>query len=815
MFSPRAPNDTDADREAENRQFTLNSGAPVQEIAPAEDIPFTDIPRDPEIPPQPGEAPESTDKIILFETGRLTKPDAKQVEEVHARHAVLVHSLEEEGERQAEERQQAQIDDDYYHHLQWTVEDARVLQERGQAPLVFNESRAAIDWMCGTERRLRKDYKIRPREQSDEKNAEAKTKAFKYVDDVNNGPWHRSNCAKQMFTSGLGWLEEGINLDPEKELIFAGAEDWRRVFRDSRGREFDMSDSRYVFRRKIIDLDYAVALLPGSAQHLSAVAGRWGVEDDEADDVWYLGQKLTSAHHSAWANSSDSLFGDDYTVRRSGSAWDYGRRSSVELLEAWYRVPTRVKVFAGGPLFRKVFNPADPRHQQLQRDRTMMYETVKMQMRCMVMTKYQPCWDGASPYSHGRFPLIPMWGYRRGRDGLVYGSMRGMRDAQDDLNKRRSKALFALSATRTIVQKDKTGDMDIEDLRSELAKVNALVEVDGDVNQAIKVEQAMNMDQVRGNLDMAQGSIEHIRNAGGVSGESLGHETNATSGKAIGLKQEQSNMLTYELFDNFFLAFKLAGQQRLSNIEQFCNQEWTFRLDPQGQKPAEWVTVNKLNPLTGQYMDDITAAQADFIVDQQDYRATLAQAAMESMFNLLTAMAQFAPQVVLNLLDLVVDSSDVPGKEEWVARIRKMTGMRDPTKPPTPEEIAADKAKAEKEAEIEKITMDEAKAKVQVLLSKVNDQNAAKVMKNLTSLLSSIDAAAQMASMPGLASAADGIARSAGLVDETPNDPMVAQPPALPAPTTGPEGAVDGNGIPSELAGGALSAPETGAPAQF
>jgi hypothetical protein len=47
---------------------------------------------------------------------------------------------------------------------------------------------------------------------------------------------------------------------------------------------------------------------------------------------------------------------------------------------------------------------------------------------------------------------------------------------------------------------------------------------------------------------------------------------------------------------------------------------------------------------------------------------------MESMFQLLTAMAQFAPQVVLNLLDLVVDNADIPGKDEWVARIRKMTG---------------------------------------------------------------------------------------------------------------------------------------------
>ena len=46
-------------------------------------------------------------------------------------------------------------------------------------------------------------------------------------------------------------------------------------------------------------------------------------------------------------------------------------------------------------------------------------------LRVMVGTRYEPIWDGPSPYNHGRFPLIPMWGYRRGRDGMVYGAMRG------------------------------------------------------------------------------------------------------------------------------------------------------------------------------------------------------------------------------------------------------------------------------------------------------------------------------------------------------------------------------------------------------
>ena len=49
------------------------------------------------------------------------------------------------------------IDHDYYDHLQWREEDAQLLMDRGQAPLVFNESRQTIDWVSGMQKRMRMD----------------------------------------------------------------------------------------------------------------------------------------------------------------------------------------------------------------------------------------------------------------------------------------------------------------------------------------------------------------------------------------------------------------------------------------------------------------------------------------------------------------------------------------------------------------------------------------------------------------------------------------------------------------------------------
>ena len=181
------------------------------------------------------------------------------------RHRTLMDLLEYERDRQAEERMQMAIDEDYYDHLQWRPEDASVLMSRGQAPVVFNEARQTIDWIAGTEKRMRKDYKILPREPNDEQGAEIKTKVIKYTDDVNETQWHRSKAFKQAACAGLSWLEEGLNPDPEKEVIYSGMEDWRNVYRDSHSRSVDYNeDARYLFRRKVLDLDYATMLLPNA-----------------------------------------------------------------------------------------------------------------------------------------------------------------------------------------------------------------------------------------------------------------------------------------------------------------------------------------------------------------------------------------------------------------------------------------------------------------------------------------------------------------------------------------------------------------------
>lgn len=687
-------------------------------------------------------------------------------EEQKRRHGVLMDCLDDERDRQAEERQQAAIDEDFYDHLQWRREDAADLIARGQAPLVFNESRQTIDWIAGTQKRMRKDYKILGREKNDEQGAEVVTQVVKYTDDANLTPWHKSKAFKQASLSGLSWLEEGINPEPGEEIIYSGSEDWRNVYRDSRARGFDTKEYRYLFRRKQTDLDYAMALLPLAKQHLRNIATADEAVDE--NDIWYLGERLTGASDldvggeglpSSWRDRR-AFIGNDYT--------DKGRRSAVELLECWYRVPESVEVFNAGPLDGKVFNPAMEAHQQLKRDKHAMYRAVKMRMRVMIATKEQPLWDGASPFEHNEFSLIPVWGYRRYRDGLAYGAMRGMRDLQEDTNKRASKALWLLSSNRIVA--DVGAVEDVERAREEAARADGYIEKKQ--NKEFRFEKPMA--EIQGNLEMMDRNVQSMRNIGGVTNENLGRDTNAQSGIAIERKQDQGSLTTSELFDNFLLSNKMAGRIRLANIKQFKTKASIIRVVGEGA-PISWVPLNTPDE-NGQLMNDLANITCDYIVSEQDYRESYVRAATAEMFELLGQIATFAPQVVLSVLDLAVEGSEVRNKDEWVNRIRKLNGQRDPTKELTPEEQQAltDRETAAKEDE--QVQRDMLRAQLAQLQKTVEKLDVEAMAKRVDALFASLQAAQVAAITPGITPTADVISAESGFKPQTGIDPNMTQP---------------------------------------
>ena len=674
---------------------------------------------------------------------------------------------EQEQQRQAANRYQMALDTDYYDSLQWSEEEAQILLDRGQAPVVYNEIAPTINWMLGTERRTRIDYKVLPRRKEEGDLAEIKTKLLKYLSDVNGEPLARSRAFAQAIKAGVGWIEVGIRGDESDEPIYYRAEDWRYVLYDSQSVEPDLSDARYLFRIKWVDADVAEALFPervGVIKQATVATASLGEHDD--DDPWYLGARVTEP-------------GADYARIGKYRPYDGGalgevKRDRVKLIEAWYREPQRLETFRSGPMTGETFDPANPAHQRAVAQGASVYDGLVMQVRCAIYCEAGLLYEGVSPYRHGRFPFVPVWAYRRSRDNAPYSPIRVMRDSQDSLNKRGSKALWILSANRVIAEEGAVEDW--EQLREEVARPDAII-IKGRGKEMLIDRDVQLADQ---HLRLMDRDALAIRNGGGVTAENLGRETNASSGKAIIARQDQGTVVTSELYDNLRWAVQWAGEMELSLVEQFFTQEKVVRLVGD-RGTASFVEINVQDPATGQVLNDVTASKADFVVSQQDYRDSLRLAMFESLFEIISRLAQMNPAVAMNLLDLVVEMADIPNRDELVARIRQLNGQRDPDSEPTPEEqqqMAQQAALQQAQQQLAMAQMEATVAKLQAEVDKLRaDQEKAQaesINKRLEAMYSALQSAQIVAQAPGAAVMADEIMKGAGF-----DDPVLRQEQAM------------------------------------
>lgn len=666
----------------------------------------------------------------------------------------------QEWERQAHNRFQMAMDEDYYDSMQWTEEDAAEVLARGQAPIVYNEIKPTIDWMIGTERRTRIDYKVLPRRKEGNDDAEVKTKLMKYLSDVNKQPYARSRAFAMACKSGMGWIEVGVRGDKTDEPIFYRAQNWRHMLPDSNAIEPDYSDGRYKFRWKYLDPDIAMAYFPDRANIIrdSIIDGdKLGMGEND-DELWYMGARVTEAGQDFAAASTGKYRPYD------GSAFANSRRSRVKMMECWYTVPVTMKMIRGGQFDGKRFNEKRDSHKaEVEIGNASLYDKVVMQMRVAIFTDKGLLWESESPYEHNRDPFVPVVAYRRARDNAPYAPIRPMRDSQDSLNKRGSKALWILSSNQVVA--DKGAVDDIDEAREEIARPDGWIEK----NKGFDVEIRRDIALAEEHLRLMDRDMMYIRNGGGVTNENLGRETNADSGKAIIARQEQGGVVTTEIFDNLRYAVQIAGEMELSLIEQYYTDEKVVRIVGD-RGTASFVEVNKKDPETGEVLNDITAMKADFMVSEQDYRDSLRQAMYESLFDVVSRLAQMQPQLALNLLDLVVEMADIPNRDELVNRIRQISGMRDPEAEPTPEEIA----QAQREKQIadtqQKIALEMALTELQKAIAEKEKYSAEAINKKIEAFYSAAQAAGIVVQNSGIMPVADEILASAGFQDATPDE---------------------------------------------
>jgi hypothetical protein len=638
-------------------------------------------------------------------------------------HRKLTAFLAHELDRQRRSRRQMAIDEEYRDHEQYTPEEIEILNERGQEPALQNEIKAIMDWVIGTERKTKIDYKVLPREDSDVEPAAAKTKLMKYLSDANKEPMERSLAFKEASTGGLSWLIPRVRSENEDgdEPVFTEYETWRNVIYDSYSRKQDYSDARYWFRQRFVDEDVAIKHFPGREHviQMSRVDSTWGGGNNE-NAGWFLGQ-----HFGELLSDTD----EQHDVYAAMTPIEGARRARVHLIEAWWRDAEECDVITTPGPFRGQYIHKDDggMRQIVNMLKLKTAKKVTMRTKVAIMTHHGMLMMSDSPYRHNRIPAVPVICYRKSNDGTFYGVVRGLRSMQDSINKRRSKSNWLLSTNQLIVSRGSYSDEELEELQENAAAPDGVLEVaNADKHFSLRRDAAL-AQQLE---NFAIQDKMYMRESAGVTSENMGLQSNATSGVAVQARQSQGQVVTSEIFDNYAYALQVVGEMQLCNIEQFMTDRKQFRL-LNDRSSAEFTTVNEYDEESGKMTNPIYETRADFAVSMEDFRESRRQAAMAEMTQLLQVVGQTSPDMLVRLLDLVVDSSDVAGKDEWVKRIRALNNQSDPDEKLTPEQAAERQAKAQEiqqqqqvAAEMQALELQTVAAKLDKLVAETEKQRA-------------------------------------------------------------------------------------------
>lgn len=587
--------------------------------------------------------------------------------------------------RQPYNRREMAVDEDFYDGNQFTAEELRQYEDRGIPAVTINLVGPTVDLLLGMEAKSRTDWLVRPEGggQADDL-ALAVTERMQTAEKQTKADEACSAALARQVIGGQGVVEVGFESDPFKYPHRVKAHDWREFWVDPLSVEDDLSDARYVRRAKFFDRSELIARFKDKAKQI-AVVGTGAGWLTRSDEPWDLEPDLLP---------SDGMF-RDYSMR--DLEWFDNERDRLMLDEFWYRVYVRGEVIRlpDGTAMR--FDDTNPVHlAAVQSGRIRLIEAAWTEMRVAYFIGPLRLQDMPTPYPHREFPYVFFWGTREGRSRAPYGIVRRMRPMQREINARRSKMMWALSAKRVTVTKGMVDD--IEELRVEASRADALFELNNVPNGEFKVDDNAGISEPQ--YKVLVDSIQRLQDVAGVYNSQLGKKDGgADSGIAINQLIEQGSTTVAPLFSKFRSARTRVGQLLLALELASLEQQRNVPVQIQTGKGRKTVMLNKPieAPLEGveALQNNVATAKLKVTLDDVPSSATFRQQQFDRIAEIISAIQKVNPEIAVKLLDLLVDASDVPNKQAFVDRVREALGIQADPESMTPEQQQEAQAQAE------------------------------------------------------------------------------------------------------------------------
>ena len=613
-------------------------------------------------------------------------------------------------------RAEAWRDCEIYDGKQWTEEDYRKAKDAGIDPLTINRTFPVVNLLLGSEQINKNDITIEGRTQDDAEISTTMTEAVRYIMEQYNGPALVSQAFKDSVIPGAGFLSISHNPDPRRERVWVQYHDWKDMGWDPFGDPWlSANGCRYVYYQPWKDLDWLITQFPEKKQELR-----------DAFEEYHELSRRGSMSHGAVIDESTLI--EEMKERVAINA--YGRKR-VRPVELWYCVYEEGlwARFANGDSL-ELTRDADPlllRQAVLSAEEVVKAQVPKIKT-ITFLGDIVLNW-GYSPYKHDEYPFIPFYGYLD-RFNYPYGVPRNLRGQNEEINKRRSMALALLKSRRVTVEEKVVDDATkLQDIYEEANKLDGFIVVkEGKIN-AVKVEEMAEL--YRPQVDLLLQSEREIQEVSGANADSLGYKSSQVSGIAIERKQQQGNTILAPIFGNKRRSEKRLGELIIPEVQSQWRGEKILRVTDRLTGARKWVHLNKREqgPM-GEIVlrNNITQGKFDCVVSEAPATDTVRE---QHLNMLIEWVKKSPPEIIPYLMNAAMEISNLPNKDQLMARIRPIIGIEGDDQNRSPEEIkeqVAQQLEAQKAAQAKAAQAEEAALRLKLEnLQLVNEKLAAEI----------------------------------------------------------------------------------------
>lgn len=584
---------------------------------------------------------------------------------------------------------------DYADGLQYDAKTLQDMEEKGIPPIVVDLISPTIRLIDGMREKTLTDLVVRADDEDATDFAEAMTKKLQEAERETNFDAACLEAGRHQVRVGIGWVHpRRQRLDPFGYPYAVEFVHRREIWWDWQDTSMDLSRARWLVRRKWYDFDYLAHMFPRFKRLIAQIESGWDSFDMRAEiDV-------ADPLYQNWLTEREFLFDLD--------TWRNLERKQAMVYEVWYRVPRWAYVLHFPNGLKVEYDEKNPAHKiaivggHAEVDYVPLLDT-----RLSWWIGPHRLIDKPTPLPHNQFPYVPFWGYREDRTGVPYGQVRNMMPLQDEVNARRARMLWQLSARRIIGFDDAV--MDKRAVEAEAARPDAAIWLNSKVRGTRSIEQLLRIDESIGlnaqQIEAYRDAAERLQDVASVFKEQLGKAGAADSGVAIRQLIEQGTTALASLNANFTFARQMAGNQLFALLKEDIGDKPMEVVVTRGAISKKRVKLNEptVDEVTGtkKLNNSVRLTRAKVVIDDVPSSATFREYQFKELTDL---VKQLPPELQAPMLDMVVQASDAPYKEEIVRRIRETLGIRemDPENM-SPEEQAALQEKLQVEEMLQRL----------------------------------------------------------------------------------------------------------------